>query len=481
MDFLCRTVFVWTMPREYLGVQGLFQNILTLLSLSELGIGTVICYSMYRPMASADKPKMLALISFYQRTYRLIALFIGAVGLLLVPFLPYLIKDCPDIPHLSLIYILYLANTSLSYLFAGKQVLFLAEQKLYVTNGLNCLFVIVKDIVRIILLLTTHNFILYLAVSIPFTVLTNWTTEKLAEKQYPFLSGLGEYKLTRQERQDIFKNIFAMFNHRTGATILNSTDNLLISRMIGLAAVAVNNNYVLITNMVTYLMNHVFSALTASVGNYVATEKKEDSYRIFSVLHFAGFWFYTFCTAGLLVLLNPFIRLVWGEQYVFEFPVTAIICINFYLVGIRKIPIIFKESMGLLRQDRYKPFVEAAMNLVLSVILARFLGVFGIFLGSFLSMALTSLWVEPYVLFHYGFCMSGRGFWRNNIIYFAFSAFAITASCYVGTLYDGGAIAEFLYKILVCLVVPNLLLLVCFWKSPLLRELIGTLKRTLRR
>ena len=475
MDFLCRTVFIYTLSMDYVGVKGLFNNILSILSLTELGISSVLIYSMYKPMAENDTDKLLALVAFYKKAYQMIACLVGGIGLVLTPFLPYLIKDCPELDGLYVIYLLYLANSVLSYLFTYKMSLFQAEQKLYVCTFWSCAFSTLRNIVQIICLFLTGNFFLYLIIQLPFTLLNNLFLSRKAEKEYPFLKTEEYPSLSKEEKKSLMKNTFAMFNHRIGATILNSTDNVIISRFVGLTAVAINDNYVLITNMINQVMNQIFSALTASVGNLNVTESPETSYKVFKILHFASFWFYSFCTICLFVLLNPFIELIFGEKYLFSLPVVAMICLNFYIVGIRKIPIIFKESMGLLWQDRFKPLIEAALNLIISIIAVHYLGTTGVFIGTFISMVSTSLWVEPYVLFKYGLKMSWRNFWLNNAKYFLIFLMMITLTYFVGTLYNGQLLYEFIYKVVICIFLPNILLLLLFHQSEEFKGLLSSI------
>lgn len=475
MEFLCRTVFIYTLSMDYVGVGGLFSNILSILSLTELGISSVLVYSMYKPLAEGNQGKLLALVDFYKKAYRLIACLIGGIGLVLTPFLPYLIKDCPDLDGLYVIYLLYLANSVSSYLFTYKTSLFQAEQKLYVCTFWKCIFSTLKDIVQVILLFLTGNFFLYLIVQIPFTLMANLFLSRKAEKQYPFLKEKNYPPLSGEERRTLMKNTFAMFNHRIGATILGSTDNVIISRLVGLTAVAINDNYVLITNTINMVMDKVFSALTASVGNLNATESSETSYKVFKVLHFAGFWFYTFCTICLFLLLNPFIELAFGEKYLFPFPVVTMICLNFYVVGIRKIPLIFKESMGLLWQDRFKPLIEAGINLVISIIGVYCMGITGVFLGTFISMVTTSLWVEPYVLFKHGLKRSWREFWWKNAAYFLTFLVTIALTYFVGALYDGPLLYVFIYRLVICIFFPNILLFLLFHRWEEFRKLLSSI------
>lgn len=475
MDFLCRTVFIHTLSMDYLGVKGLFSNILSLLSLTELGISSVLVYSMYKPVADRDEPQMLALVGFYKKAYHIIACLVGGIGLILTPFLTYLIKDCPDIKGLYIIYLLYLANSVLSYLFTYKMSLFQADQKLYICTFWGCIFSAIRNIVQIICLFVTHSFFLYLIIQLPFTVFSNLFLSRKAEKEYPFLKTKKYPVLSKKEKDTLMKNTFAMFNHRIGATILNSTDNMIISRFIGIVAVGINDNYVMIVNMINGVMTQIFSALTASVGNLNATESSETSYKVLKTLHFASFWFYSFCTICLFMLINPFIELVWGKQFLFPLPVVAIICLNFYIVGIRKIPLIFKESMGLLWNDRYKPLIEAGLNLIISIIAVHFLGITGVFIGTFISMVSTSLWVEPYVLFKHGLNMSWKEFWINNIKYFLIFLITIAVTYFTGTLYQGKLLYNFIYRLVICIFIPNILFLLLFYRSAEFKELLSAL------
>lgn len=479
MDFVCRWAFIANLSMDYVGVKGLFSNTLELLSLTELGLGTVIVYSLYAPLAAGDKRKILALLQFYKKAYLAIACLVGGIGVLLTPFLPHLIKDSPDIDHLYTIFLLYLANSVVSYFFTYKTALFLADQKLYVTTLWNCGMNALRSIVQIAILFLTKNYLLFLAVKIPFTLAGNLTLSKRAEKTYPFLMSGSQPALTGDEKKSLLRNVFAMFGHRSGATILNSTDNLVISRFIGLAAVAINDTYAMILNMVHLLVNQMFSALTASVGNLNATESAETSYRVFRILHFCGFWFYTFCATCLFVLLNPFIELVFGARFLFDPLIVAIICLNFYIIGIRKVPLIFKESMGLLWQDWYAPLLEVCINLTVSIALACWYGVIGVYVGTTVCMLATSFWMEPYVLFRHGLKRSWGAFWRTNLKYFAVSFLAVALTYLGGELYQGPLLAELAVKGLLCLVIPNALLFLLFRRSEEFAGFLSKLKAVL--
>lgn len=475
-EFLCRTVLIHTLPMEYVGVTGLFSNILAVLSLSELGFGTVMVYSMYVPLAHNDEDRLLALTDFYKKAYGVIAIVLAVTGASLTPFLPYVINDCPDLPGLSLFYLLFLANAVFSYFFMSRQSLFLADQKLYIINIYSNLLRIIRIILQMILLTTTHSFFLYLLIPLPFTLLTNLLLSWRAPKYYPFLNAGRHPVLHRDERKSIFKNVYAMFNHRIGNTILTSTDNLLISFFLGLTEVSRNDCYCMVLNLLRYLTTPLFSSLTAGVGNYYATRTKEDTCQLFKALHFAGFWFYTFCTISFLLLINPFISFLWGGQFLFPMPVVLLISANYFITGIRQVPITFKEAIGLLCQDRYKPLLESLINLFVSILLVRSMGISGIFAGTFVSMVATSLWIEPLVLFKYGFGRSVKTFWRSNLKYFLAGAasFGLTCLCCMPIGLSGLPLLT--ARAVVCLIVPNAAMVLFFCRSDEFKYILGLLQ-----
>ena len=480
-EFLCRTVLIHTLPMEYVGVTGLFSNILAVLSLSELGFGTVMVYSMYVPLAHNDEDRLLALTDFYKKAYHGIAVAIAVMGASLTPFLRYIINDCPDLPGLSLFYLLFLGNSVLSYFFMARQSLFLADQKLYITNIYSNLFRIVRIVFQMVLLVTTRNFILYLIVPLPFTLLTNLVLSWRAPKYYPFLNSGRHPVLDWEEKKSIFKNVYAMFNHRIGSTILSSTDNLLISFFLGLTEVSRNDSYCMVLNLLRYLAAPLFSSLTAGVGNYYATKTKEDTYRLFTALHFAGFWFYTFCTVSFFFLIDPFISFLWGEQFLFPTPVVLLISVNYFITGIRQVPITFKEAIGLLYQDRYKPLLESLINLLVSILLVRYMGIAGIFAGTFVSMVTTSLWVEPLVLFKYGFGRPVKTFWLKNLKYFlaGVAGFGLTWLCCMPMELSGLPLLA--VRAALCLIVPNITMALFFFKSAEFKYILGLLKPVIRK
>ena len=408
LSFVSRMIFIRYLAAAYLGVNGLFSDILGMLNLAELGIGTAMIFSMYKPAAEDNREELGQLMNLYRILYRIVAAFVLVVGLALLPFLDVLIKGDSGIENLRVIYLMYLGNSVCSYLLSYKNSILLAYQKAYVRTVVEQLMRTAQMILQIVVLVLTGNFLLYLAVQIGTLVMTNAIVAVKVDRDYPYLK--DEKRLpSKEKRKDILKNIWAMSMHRFGTVVVNGTDNLIMSAFVGLTSVGIYSNYRLVVRSLNDLLNKVYSAFTGSIGNLGATENGEYVYNIYKQLDFFMFLFYGYFAAGLAVLLNPFIRLMFGEEYLFPMTIVLIVITQFYTTGMRQINLQFREAMGLFWHDRYKAVAEAIINLVASLILVQKHGVAGVFLGTIISTMTTCFWVEPYVLMKYGIKVGWQG------------------------------------------------------------------------
>lgn len=426
ISFISRSIFVFVLGKEYLGINGLFTNILSVLSLAEIGFGTAIIYSLYKPIAENDESKIIALMSFYKKAYKGIGIFIFIAGIILIPFLPIFINDINNINNINLIYFLFLINSVISYFFAYKKSIIIANQKNYLVTFYKYIFYIFLNILQICILFLSKSFILYLIIQIIFTFAENYTVSLRADKMYPYLRRNIDVKLNEIERQEIFKNIKALIYHKIGGTIVNGTDNLVISYFVGVISVGLYSNYFMIINALNIIINQIFSSLTATIGNLNVKESKEKSFEVYQIIYFINFMIVTISSACILFLINPFIELWLGNEYLLSTNIIFILVLNFYISNMRKCTLIYKESMGLFWQDRYKPLVEGILNLIISMILARKLGIVGVFLGTMISSLLTCFWIEPFVLFKYGFNRSISEYYKSYLKYSIFTFFTTT-------------------------------------------------------
>lgn len=417
LGFLSRVVFTHTLSTDYVGINGLFTDILNLLALSELGVGTAITYALYKPIADRDIEKQKSLMALYKQFYRIVAGIVCVLGLLVIPFMDVLIKDQPNVDYLIIIYIMYLSNSVVSYFLIYKKTLIDAHQLSYITVLYQMFFQVLHNALQIAVLLLTRNYILYLSMLIICTILGNICISRKADRMYPYLKDKKVEPLPKEERGDIFKNIRAMLMHKVGNVIVNNTDSLLLSALVGTLSVGRYSNYFLVIGSVRQVLNQVFQGITASVGNMGVGESKMRIRKIFESTFFVGQWMYGVAAICLYEAVDLFVSISFGLQYRFPANVTLVLCINFYLNGMRQATLVFRDSMGLFRYDRYKSLVEAGINLVVSLILGKYYGTVGVFIGTMISTVTTSLWVEPYVLYKYRLKVSSLSYFAKYGLY----------------------------------------------------------------
>lgn len=402
LAFLARAVFVRCLSAEYLGVNGLFSNLLGILSLAELGIGSAMCYSLYDPLARKDEETIGQLMDLYRLLYRIVAAAVLAGGICLFPFMDLFIKEQPDIEGLGFIYFMYLGNSAASYLLSYKQTIILADQKAYINAACSQIIQMAKSVLQIFVLLLTGSFYAYLAVQIFCSLLTNLILSKKADSLYPYLRTKKRPPARPEVRKELFRKIGAMFFHKMGSILVMNTDNLVISAFVGLVQVGVYSNYLMVLNHVKTLCSYVYGAFTAGIGNLFALEQPQVVYRTYRTLNYLMYLIFGYCSAALFSLFSPFICLVFGENYVLPMRTVFLVTLNFYIWGMRQITLKFRDARGLFWYDRYKPFFEVALNLFISVWLAGPMGIDGVILGTIFSSLMTNFWVEPYVFLRYG-------------------------------------------------------------------------------
>jgi O-antigen/teichoic acid export membrane protein len=465
ITFIARIVFVKTLPTEYLGINGLFTNILSILSLADLGISSAIVFSLYKPLADKDETKIKALMRFYSKAYKIVGVIVLLLGLLIYPFLDFIIKDKQEINNIGIFYLLFLANSVISYFYAYKRTIIIADQKNYIATiyRYSCFFIL--NIVQIILLLLTKNFLFFLLAQITFTLVENVLVSKRADKLYPFIKNNHE-KLDKETKGVILKNIWALSYHRVGGILVSSTDNIIISSMVGLYYVGLYSNYILITMAVSMVIGQIFASLASSVGNLNAVESKAKSFSIFNTIQFVNFWMLYFSSICLIVLLNPFISIWIGREYLLDFSTVLFIVINFFVTGMRKTVLIFKDSFGLFWHDRYKSIIEAIINLIASLILAKQFGMVGVLIGTFISTMTTCFWVEPYVLYKHGFNKRIKEYFINysiNIII----ATTVGVLTYITSQYffNEYNLVNFIGKLAICIIIPNVIFILLYYRN----------------
>ena len=463
LSFVCRMIFARQLSADYLGVNGLFSNILSMLSLTELGIGTAMIYELYKPVALNDEKRITSYMKLYGTAYKIIGLVISILGVMLVPFLKFLINKPANIPeNIYVLYLLFLFSTASSYFFSYRSSILIANQKNYIVVGISYAVLILQNFLQIIALIMTKNYMLYLILQVVFVFITNILISNKAVHDYPYVKSKQAERLSREELWSLIRNVKALTVTKLSGILVNNTDNLVITYFNGLVTTGVVSNYLLLTTTINSLVNQIFTSISASLGNLNATDDDEKKYYMFNVLNLANFWIYGWASVGIGVLSTDIVRLCFGEKYAMGIEIPLILAINFYMLGMQCIVGIYKSTMGLFRYGQYILLLTAGLNLLGDIILGKQFGVVGIFIATAIARMFTNTWYEPYIVYKYGL---HRKFINYIIRYVAFAILLVTTwcVCYIlGNLISLPILPRIIFKISICIIVPNAIFILAF-------------------
>ena len=415
LSFVTRTVFIKTLGEDYLGINGLFSDVLMMLSMADLGFGTAMTYSFYKPIAEGDEKRIAALIYFYKKVYNIIAIAVAAIGLLIVPFLKYLVNLDQGIPHLKLYYLFFLANTVISYLFVYKTSIINASQKNYLISKYQAIVNVIKTIVQIVVLLLFHNYFIYLGITIVATLANNLIASYKADQLYPHIRKSDEI-LDKKSEKSILENMKSIFLYKVSGVLLSGTDNTIISIIVGTVWVGFYSNYNIVITSVSTFISTLFTSVTASIGNVVVTEKSEKRYEIFKIMQTVSL-IIAACTVVIMYsLINDLVYVWLGEKFVLNNQIVIAIMCNFYLANILRPIWSYREATGLYMQTKYIMIIAAVVNIVLSVIWGIIWGMSGILFASVVARLSTYFWYEPKLLFENYFEKGVKEFYSSIII-----------------------------------------------------------------
>lgn len=463
--FISRTIFIQTLGTTYLGVSGLFSNILTLLSFAELGIGQAIIFSLYKPIAENDEEKICSLMRLYEKVYRFLFVLVLIIGLAMLPILPLIIKDIDSIPNIRVIYSLYVANSAVSYLFAYRSSFITACQKNYIINCVSFFCNILMCIFQVITLIVFKNYFVYLGIQMIFGFIPNILSYFYSEKQFPFLKRKDILPLPQKELKKIKDNVKALIMYKIGTLALNSTDNIIISSFVGIATVGIYSNYTLLTTTVSGFLSSIFNNLTASIGNLNAKESDEQKLFIFQVINLATFWFYTVCSVCLFICMTPFVRIWIGDEYVLPTSVSLIIALNVYIAGMLFAPFNFRQTMGIFVEGKWRPIISAVINIVVSIIFVKWWGLVGVLWGTAVARLTTNVWFDPYLVFKRGMHTSPMPYYKD---YIKKAILFILSGCLCWVMTKNIPDSNILWVVLkggITFTVSNLIILLCYFRG----------------
>lgn len=457
IGFACQIIFAKTLGPDYLGINGLFTNIMSMLAVVELGLGSAIIYNLYRPISVNDVEKIKSWMFFYKKSYHIIAIIIFIIGLAVVPFLQTIVGPTSIKASIYVIYFLFLSDCVCSYLLSYKRSILYAQQKNYIVNLVHILYLIIMNIFQIMVMLLTKNYYLYLILKIIMRIAENVVITLLADRLYPYLKDKKVFEITSDEKTNVFQKIKALFFHKVAGFVVSGTDNIIISTFLGVKMVGLYSNYLLVITAVTTVLNQVFTSLTASVGNLLVTSTTEKNYVVFCRIRFLNYLLSSFCTVSMIILMQAFISIFFGEKYLLSNTTLIVLGINFYLQTTRLSYLSFKEAAGIFYEDRFVPVLESVVNITFSIMLLKFFGIAGVFMGTVLSNLVLHLYSYPKYVYKKLFNRSYLNYYKEMISYLliAFISGLLTYALSI-TIVLSNAILDFVLNIVICLLIPNL-------------------------
>ncbi len=454
LGFVSRTVFLHYLSVEFLGINGLFSEVLGILSLAELGIPTAVNFELYKLVSVNNTEKIKSIMAFYRKAYAIIAMVIAAIGLLLFPFLDYLVKDPGNIGDIRIYYLIFLFNTVITYFVSYKYSLANAEQKLYLMTNINSFSQIVITIVQIFVLIVSRQYLFYLIAASLCGIIKLLFTSIYFDKRYPLLTEKAD-PLDHDTKEKVKTNVRGLILNRVGDACIHQTDNIIISSFINIVSVGLLSNYTMIMTRIGEFINVLFTSSLPSLGNLVATTDKEEQLKKFKIYNYADFWIYGFSSIAFYILLTPTIELWLGKKMVIDEMTILLICLNSYLVGQRVAFLNFKTACGSFDDDKYIPLIASVVNIVISVFGAIYFGLLGVFIGTIVSGLVQSI-ARPWIGYERITGENAKIYFLYWIRYFTIVVSAAAATrVLVSDLIRNISFLSYLKMIAIVSVVPN--------------------------
>lgn len=418
LGFVLRTVFIDHLGDTLNGINDLYTSILSVLSMAELGIGTALNYSLYKPVAQGDINKIKSYMLLYKKAYRSIGIVIAVIGLAISPFLPYLVKQPEGVStrDLTLYYFIFLFNTVSTYFVAYKYSLVNAEQKNYIQTNIITVTKMITVALQVIVILVTGNFYAYLLTAAAVELLQKIFVSNYLNRRYPYLMDKDVEKLSKEETGEIVTKTKALVFHKVGDVARLQTDSMIISGFINVTLVGIVGSYNMVLNSVANVVNIIFNSVLSSFGNLIATESREKQYQIFKVYRFAACWIYGLAAIGFSMLLTPLIYLWLGSERTLAFAVVFCILIDFYFKGDRIVLSNFKTAAGVFEQDKYLALIQGAVNLIISIVLVQKIGLAGVYVGTIVSGLIANI-TKPVIIYKVILDKPVKGYFMDSIKY----------------------------------------------------------------
>jgi len=469
MPFVVRTVILYKLGAEYTGVNSLFTSLLAMLSLAELGFSNAMVYCMYGPIHNNDSQTICAIMKLYKRIYRIIGLFILNAGIVVLPFLPKFIKGTvPADINIYILYLMYLVNTSVSYfLFAYKASLLTAYQRNDIISMVGVSCNMIMYMIQIASLLLMSNIYVYTVILPVCTIATNIIYECVSRKLYPKIVCCGE--VTVDLKSKIKKRVIGLMLYKFSSTTRTSFDSVIISSFLGLTILTQYQNYFMIISSVIGVLSAISNAVTASVGDSIVSKCADDNYTDFRKFVFIYMWLSGFCTVSIYVMIQPFMRMWVGEQLMLDSTMTILFTVYFYVQTMGDMVFLYRTAAGLWWQDRMRPVVETAANILLNFLFVKMWGIYGVILATIVTLFFINFFWGAEVLFKYYFKRNMNEYLRIQVVQAVITCVCCSVTGYICLNLSNGIFA-FAGKMAVCVIVPNAIYYLCYCRSNIFKE-----------
>lgn len=466
VSFIAQKIFINILNVEYLGINGLFSNIISFLGIAELGLGEAIIFHLYKPIAANDKKKIKSYLKLYKKAYNTIAIIVLIVGTAIIPILPYFIGEVNIDENINIIYFLFLLQTVFSYLISYKRSIIYAYQDNYIISIIDVFYTVLMHTLQILSLVITKNYYIYLITKMVCIIIENYIISKVADAKYPFIKEKNVAKLTKKENRDIIERLKAQFFHKIGGVVVGASDNLIISKFINVSTVGIYSNYNMVISAIQNLFVKFISAIIPSVGNLLVEKDYKKNYEVYKRVRFLNFWIATFASIGILVVIQDFIKLWLGEEYLLEITVVIALCINNYQKIMRAYNDSFLSAAGICIETKFVPLIESTINIIVSIILLKIMGLQGVFWGTIISGL--ALWCYSYPKYAYKKLLnrSYTQYYRETIGYLVLFLALGFITYWMSTLIKiKNTLLSFIINLLLVITIPNIVIIIIFHKT----------------
>lgn len=484
-NFAGKTVLIRVMGDQYNGVSGLFANVISVLAIAELGIGSAIVYNLYKPVKENDIAAVKSLMKFYKKCYHVIAVVVLAAGLGILPFVRFFVVDVLVKESVYVLYLFYLADSVVSYFFAYKRSLIYVYQKNYIISIFDVLYNLTLQVCQISVLLLTRNFLIYLFVMVICRITENICIHIYANKKFSFLSDKDAEPISDNVKKDIVTKVKGLLFHNIGTYVVMGTDNILISRLVGIIEVGFYSNYNAVLGPLASILKQAVSAVQASVGNLLVEKDYDKNYLIYRRLELVNFWLYSAVSISVFYEIQYFITIWLGDRYLFSNAAVFCLALNFWQTGMRNAPSVFKGAAGIFYEDRVVPLIESIINIIASIFLALQFGIIGIFLGTFISSLCLFFYSYPFLVYKKVFNRSPKEYFISLAVFaiewlLIFALMGAVAGVYDRIITIDNRIIDFIVRGVTLFVSANIVLFIIYGRSAEFKYYIDLVKGKMR-